>query len=475
MKKTTIKFLSIFAILGLVFISSCIKKDFDAPTDSSTYDPQLSVNKTIADLKFLHSGGSTPILITDDVTISGIIVADDRSGNLYKSIIIQDATGGLPILIGKNSLYNEYPVGRRVYVKCKGLYLGAYGKYVSLGYTPDASGAINDIPTSELPNFVVKGSYPNELPIIKINLGALATPDNAKQYLGCLVEIDSAQFIGPDVDVTFGVSPNLGSATERKVEDCDGNQIIVRTSNYATFINEKTPGGKGVLRGIYSRYNSTAQFMIRDLNDVPFTGNRCGQTTANLVTIKSIRDVFAGSTTNAPAGVKIKGIVISDKSNGNTVSQNITIQDASGGIAVRFTATHSFNLNDEVEINISNAELSEYNGLLQVNNVVYSKATKTGSGLITPKTATIKQVNDSSEVWESSLVKVSNVVLNGTTSVYSGSKTMNDGTGSLTLYTSSAAAFANINYPIGTVSITGIVGQFNTTKQMSLRNTDDVQ
>ena len=53
----------------------------------------------------------------------------------------------------------------------------------------------------------------------------------------------------------------------------------------------------------------------------------------------------------------------------NIVAQNIYIQDNSSAIAVRFTATQPYNLGDEIEINVKGMELSEFNGLLQINNV----------------------------------------------------------------------------------------------------------
>ena len=72
-------------------------------------------------------GSETPVTIYDDVWISGIVCSSDKSGNIYKSIYIQDPTGGVEVKIGRYSLYNEYAPGQRVYVYLRGLTIGMYG------------------------------------------------------------------------------------------------------------------------------------------------------------------------------------------------------------------------------------------------------------------------------------------------------------------------------------------------------------
>lgn len=72
-------------------------------------------------------GTLTPVTIYDDLWISGLVASSDKSGNIYKSIYIQDPTGGVEIKIGLYSLYNEYEPGQRVYVYLRGLTIGMYG------------------------------------------------------------------------------------------------------------------------------------------------------------------------------------------------------------------------------------------------------------------------------------------------------------------------------------------------------------
>jgi len=59
-----------------------------------------------------------------------------------------------------------------------------------------------------------------------------------------------------------------------------------------------------------------------------------------------------------------------------------------------------------------------------------------------------------------------------------GNKNLTDATestGILKLYTTSSATFKDSTAPATPVSITGTIGQFNTTKQISIRGLGDVQ
>lgn len=95
----------VLVLTALSTVTSCRKDKIDEPP-IDTVDPMLPTT-SIADLKALFVSG-TPITVADDITISGIVVADDKSGNYYKTIIIDDGTAGLPVLIDRSGLYNDF-------------------------------------------------------------------------------------------------------------------------------------------------------------------------------------------------------------------------------------------------------------------------------------------------------------------------------------------------------------------------------
>ena len=46
--------------------------------------------------------------------IKGRVISSDASGNIYKSMYIQDATGAITLSINQASLYNFYPFGQEI-------------------------------------------------------------------------------------------------------------------------------------------------------------------------------------------------------------------------------------------------------------------------------------------------------------------------------------------------------------------------
>ena len=123
-------FLAIITAL-LIIPVSCVDLEFDEPPAGGE-DNNLQVNITIAELKSRHTLEQYEE-ITDDVTFQGLVISNDAAGNFFKQLVIQDATAGIEMRIEMTDLNNLYPVGRKVYVKAKGLWLGDYNGLVQLG------------------------------------------------------------------------------------------------------------------------------------------------------------------------------------------------------------------------------------------------------------------------------------------------------------------------------------------------------
>ena len=105
---------------------------------------------SIADLKANYNG--IAVTIDQNIWIKGKVISSDKSGNIYNEMYIQDGKSSadgaaITLKLGKGSLYNEYPVGTWVYVKCEGLTLGAYNGMLQLGMGADQT-ASNEYETS---------------------------------------------------------------------------------------------------------------------------------------------------------------------------------------------------------------------------------------------------------------------------------------------------------------------------------------
>jgi hypothetical protein len=86
----------------------------------------------------------------------------------------------------------------------------------------------------------------------------------------------------------------------------------------------------------------------------------------------------------------------------------------------------------------------------------------------------LSNMSGSTDTYESSLVKIVGLTITGATTTYNGSTTLSDGTGTLTMFTRSAATFSTATFPTGVVNITGVISDFNAA-QLFIRNTTDVQ
>ena len=499
---------SIIMVLFLAFsLSSCRDDNFDEPPVNGQ-DPALTVNMTIDSLKNMYKTPLTDytnipyIQITDDWTIKAVVIGDDKSGNLYKTMIVDDGTAGITIKIDNSNFNTDFPVGREVYVKLKGLVLSYYGGLVQLGGYKDtvsATPSLGSIPASLIRNYIVGSTWGHPVVSHEVtfaDLGNDGKSANAFKWQSRLVTINKVQFQAADADMPWANAAALASVN-RYLECCYSfsssvKSVIVRSSGYANFAAQNTPLNSGTITGIYSVYNTDKQLVIRDLEDVQmdtarFTSGACGAApvppppAANPTSIANIRSQFTGSSTTVSGNWQISGVVISDATTQNLNSQNVVIQDASGGVVVRFDATHSFALGDSVVINVTGQTLSEYNGLLQIGgtspSVPLSYGTKVGTGAITPRVVTASDLIANmagSQSWESTLIKINNVTFSTTT--FTTSTNVIDATGTVLLYTDCTgtfqATFANASIPVGT-SVTAIVSEFNGL-QLNVRSPSDI-
>lgn len=484
---------------AVLAIGSCRKDEFDEPP-SNGVDPTLAVNMTLDSLKKMYQPqmqSNKIVTITNDWTVKGVVVADDKSGNYYKNVVIDDGTAGITIRIDISNFNTTYPVGRQLYVKLKGLHMGTYGGLVQMGgYIDSTSGSspsVEPIPASLVNNHFVAGTWKNPVIPYTVTINDL---NNTYKWQSRLIKMDQVQFAPSDTGKTWADIVGLASVNH-DLQNCNTTGIIyVRTSGYSNFAGQLTPGGSGSITGVFSIYNSDMQLAIRDLNDVNMTQPRfspgsCGNpppSTAVYSDISALRSLYNSGTSFCP-DVYIRGVVISDKSTSNINAQNLYIQDNSGGIQIRFSSAHNFNLGDSIKVTCSGYSLYEYNGLLQIGgqtpNVPTGWASLLASGKsVTPRLATIADLlanqNGVTDPWEGTLVQVLNVNFIGG-GTYSGSKQITDGTDTITVFTSSAATFSGASVPTTPVDVTAILYEFTNSsatsvnQQLMLRSTSDVQ
>lgn len=463
--------LSLWSIVALMIgFSSCVDRDFDEPPvndGSVVIAPADQI--TISEIKAKYVPGEITA-IGENKYMRGVVAADDESGNIFKSLILQDDVAGMTVLVDLVEMHQVYFRGREVFVNVKDLFIGDFNGLIQIGAGEDADGDMLRIPETIAREIVLPGKFIGEVEPIDLTINELND-----QYQSMLVRLSDVQFIANEVGTTFADPSNPAGprSLNKTVENCNGDNITVRNSGFADFASATIPADQGSLTAVYGVFGSTQQLTIRDLNDVAFTNQRCGAGPGggDLITLKSLRDQFATGNTLISAGF-VEATVISDFVNGNTQSRNLVIQDATGGIVIRFDGDHSYGVGERVKIDLGGQMLSEFRELLQVEAPLARASRLTASVPVTPREVTISQIEADFESFESTLVTIKGASINGG-GTFSGSKTVVDNTGDIVMFTNNGSSFANDAVPQGAVDVTAIVSQFND-PQLVLRSRADV-
>ena len=128
-------------LLMSVSLITCVKEgDFKVP-ESLGLEENTAVNiiidsiskgtlqlKTIKEVKEFYISGSKPIEIMSNIVVKGYVISSDKSGNFYKEFYMQDApenpNSGIRVSLNLSNSYNKFNIGREIYIRLKGLYIG---------------------------------------------------------------------------------------------------------------------------------------------------------------------------------------------------------------------------------------------------------------------------------------------------------------------------------------------------------------
>ncbi len=270
------KLLKLFSAAAvLLFAAQSCKKNFDNPP--AYIDPNIVANTSIKNLKAIHASAGRFDAIATDIIISGIVVANDKSGNFYKELYIQDETGAIALSLDGTNLYTQFPVGRRVYVKCNGLHLSDYGGMIQLGVldkTIPNNPSLAGIPFNLFDNYLIGGAFGN--PVIPRQVSQTVFSTNMQDtLLGTLIQLNGYEFSNGDLSRTYADTSAAKNSVNLTVKNCTNNSIIIRSSGYSNFAGVRPAAGNGAVTAIYTIFNTTRQLIIRDTADVQFTAQRC--------------------------------------------------------------------------------------------------------------------------------------------------------------------------------------------------------
>lgn len=254
--------LNITILTSMMFLlNACVKDKYDGPDTGCIIETPEGTAVTIEELLNNYAGTS----ISEDIFIEGTVIADDKSGNFYKKVIIQDATGGIAINIDRSNFNSTFPIDRNIYVKMNGLSINQYNEVV-------ANAAGDRILNAQIDEHLKRGVC-NQI----ANPDTVLISDLNASYVNKLVTIIGVEFTNALNGITY--SDFAGQTTVNlDLTDCNGS-LLVRNSGYATFAADTVPTGNGSITGVFNIFGSDNQLFIRDTKDVVMNDDRCdGQT-----------------------------------------------------------------------------------------------------------------------------------------------------------------------------------------------------
>lgn len=284
-----IKYL-LMLVLACSLFTGCMDDDWDTPNAEAlnkAYGNQEIAETnviTIGSLKeqyesVINASTNSYEQITEDVQIKGRVVGNDIGGNIYNEVSIDDGTGAILICISQGGLFSYLPVGQEIIVDLKGLYIGGYGKQAEIGmpYTNAKGNSYVSRMSRVLWNkhFKLTGVadaskvVAEEFDVSKRTKEEYFTANNGK-----LMTIKNVEFTNADGKTTFAPSDEKDAANSvnrglsQNGKPIATSSIVVRTSSYADFAAKQLPTGKLNITGVFTRYRTTWQILIRDERDI---------------------------------------------------------------------------------------------------------------------------------------------------------------------------------------------------------------
>lgn len=208
---------------------------------------------TIARLKSLCDGQYYPI--ADQTVVRGIITGNNRYGEFYNQLVIEDASGGIAIAAEYAAAENPYPLGEELIVYCNGLTLYDYGGKTMLGKVAGESTCIPRSKTAEHLRLSGREAAHRTAAPVKIR-------DLTAAHVDTYVRIDGVHFTERASWCEFDPETGRYATTQRTVEDTAGNTLAVRTLGGCLYAGEPLPSGSGSLCGIVDYFNGTYSLRI---------------------------------------------------------------------------------------------------------------------------------------------------------------------------------------------------------------------
>lgn len=268
---------------------SC-QDDIDAPEPVVPVASNLDkVNTTIFDFKkeywqndqnYCKQVGTKPD--GSHIIIKGRVISSDESGNVFKSIVIQDETAALAFSVNAYNLFLDHRIGQEMVVDLTGMYVGKYNNLMQMGWPEDYQDGKQT--TFMSPAFfkahVENNGMPDPSKVIVHQLDAVSDIPNDEDGLiawqSQLVRCNNVTFVpkanpndASKLVTTFGIyKTNMNQGLLLA-----GQELTLRVSGYADFVNDPMPTEPCDAKFLLSYFGTGWQFMLMSTDDIYNIGN----------------------------------------------------------------------------------------------------------------------------------------------------------------------------------------------------------
>lgn len=194
------------------------------------------------------------------ILVKGRVISSDASGNIYKSLVIQDETGALAMSINANSMNNKYRRGQELIVDVTGMTVGKYAGLQQLGFPEDSEsyGAQTTfMPYQFFEQHVQMQGQPNLADLDTLTIRSLA--DISGGGAATFVKWQSQLVRFNDCYFAEGGQEPFAESKEtinRNLTLADGGTLVVRTSGYSNFYSDMLPTGHFDIVGILGYHSN---------------------------------------------------------------------------------------------------------------------------------------------------------------------------------------------------------------------------
>ena len=284
--------ISIFAFLTIINFSCVQDDDYSVPA-SIGQEENANLNQLLAEIE----NGSADLMtisqlksffvegevneIESNLVVKGYVSSSDYTGNFYKEFYMQDEienpTAGIKVSLNQVDSYNQFNVGREVYVKLQGLSIGETNSgdgVIAIGGGANEYGdELSEITENNAATCILRSSNTYSLVPLALNLSEIND-----MHIGIYVSGLSAQFASSLGGLTY-VDPQEDYDTQRDLESCvDSGTLKLETSAFSSFNDKMLPvDGSGTITGIITKdyFGDNRVMMLNTTDDVNFDSSRC--------------------------------------------------------------------------------------------------------------------------------------------------------------------------------------------------------